>query len=266
MTRRLMIAGAIAGVLLAMAGTADAAEPFPLFAQPVVDAAGVVADATERLVDAELIDYQARSGNQIAVAVVNTTGSRSIEDYAIDLGRSWGVGQKDKDSGVLLVIAYRDRTLRIEVGRGLEGKLTDLQSGRIIRERLVPLFKRGDVGAAVIQGTQAIRTELGDTQAGTLPPALGAGERGGSTSGQWLLLPALLGIGALTVLGRRHRGGRGGRGRPAGNDDALVWGAALAALAGLGGHGGFGGGGGGRRGGFGGGGGGFGGGGASGGW
>lgn len=246
---------AIVGVLLAMAGAAGAAAPFPPFTQPVVDAAGLVADATQRQVDAELIDYQARSGNQIAVAVVNTTGNQSIEDYAIDLARSWGVGQADKDSGILLIIAYRDRKLRIEVGRGLEGELTDLQSGRIIRERLVPLLKRGDVAAAVVQGTQAIRLELGDTQVGALPPALGESGRG--ESGAWLYIAGLLGFGALTFLGSRRRGGRGGRGGGVG--EAIVWGAALAALSGLGGHG--------RRGGFGGGGGGgFGGGGASGDW
>lgn len=254
-----MFIAALFGLLVVMAGTAGADEHFPEFTQPVVDDANVVAAATEQQIDAELIDYEARSGNQIAVAVIETTGTQSIEDYTIDLARSWGVGRQDEDSGILLVIANGDRKLRIEVGRGLEGELTDLQSGRIIRERLVPLLERGDVTEAVVQGTRAIRTELGDTEVGALPPALGTDERDAGASARWLFPTALLGIGALSLLRRRH-GGRGGRnGGRGGHGDALVWGA-LAAMSGLGGHGG-------RDGGFGGGGGGgFGGGGASGDW
>ena len=257
MSRRLIRAAAIAGVLMAMSVPAGAAEPFPPFSRPVVDAAGVLADAPEQQADAELLDYQARSGNQIAVAVINTTGNQSIENYSIDLARSWGVGRKDTDSGILLVIAYRDRKLRIEVGRGLEGSLTDLQSGRIISERLLPLLKRGDVAGAVLQGTQAIRKELGDTQVAALPAALGAGTDKSGSSGWWLLAFPLLLLGALALAGRGRRGGRGGHG---GFGDSIVWGFALAALSGMGG--------GGRRGGGfgGGGGGGFGGGEASGGW
>lgn len=265
MTRRLAFSAAVVALLLALTGTAGAGEHLPPFTQPVVDAADVVAPGTETRVVGELTDYQARSGNQLAVAVVKTTGSLSIEDYAIDLARSWGVGQQGDDNGILLVIAYDDRTLRIEVGRGLEGDLTDLQSGRIIRDRLVPLLRQGEVDEAVVQGTRAIRTELGDTVVGALPPALGTGERSTGPSTRWLFPAALVGFGALTLLRRRNRGGRGhGRGRGSGLGDAVVWGAALAAL---GGHGGRGGGFGGGGGGFGGGGGGgFGGGGASGDW
>ena len=264
MTRRLLKAVTVAGVLLAIAIPAHADSTFPPFSQPVVDAAGIVPSATEQQIDAELLDYQARSGNQIAVAVVKTTGNQSIENYAIDLARSWGVGQKDKDTGILLVIANSDRKVRIEVGRGLEGDLTDLQSGRIISERLVPLLKRGDVAGAVLQGTRAIRAELGDTQVEALPPALAPGKDSGGSFGGWLYFGALVGFGALAVIGgRRRRGGPGGRG---GLGDAIVWGAALAAFGGMGGRRGGGGFGGGGGGGFGGGGGGFGGGGASGDW
>ena len=264
MTRRLLRSATVAVVLMAIAIPVGAAATFPPFSQPVVDSAGIVPDAIERQVDAELLDYQSRSGNQIAVAVVKTTGNQSIENYAIDLARSWGVGQKDEDNGILLVIANSDRKVRIEVGRGLEGDLTDLQSGRIISERLLPLLKRGDVGGAVLQGTHAIRKELGDTQVAALPPALAPGKGSGRGIGGWPYIGFLIGFGALAVVGSRRRGGPGGRG---GLGNAMVWGAALAALSGMG--GGMGGrrGGGGFGGGFGGGGGGgFGGGGASGDW
>src|SRR5207248_6577093 len=95
-----------------------------------------------------------------------------VEDYSIDLARSWGVGQKGKDNGVLLLIAYDDHKLRIEVGRGLEGTLTDLQSGRIIREELTPRLRAGDVGGAIEAGTTAIRAALGDVDANGQAPAV----------------------------------------------------------------------------------------------
>lgn len=268
MTRRSALRAGIAAMLvtvpIVMAGSAGAQESLPRFTQPVVDAAGAVSSRTEAQVGAELTDYQRRTGNQIAVAVVKTTGRQSIEDYGIGLARSWGIGQKKSDNGILLVIATGDRRLRIEVGRGLEGKLTDLQSGRIIRDRLVPLLQRGDVDGAVVQGTRAIRTELGDNAVGALPPAPGARNGSAGPTPLFLLLPAaLLGAGALALLRRRGRGGRGsGSGHGSGLGNGLAWGAALTALGGMGG-GGFGGGG---MGGFGGGGGGFGGGGASGDW
>jgi uncharacterized protein len=239
---------AVALVVLA-ASPAGAKESFPAFTAPVVDAAKVVPNDVEQRVNAELNDYQQRSGNQIAVAVVKTTGSTSLEDYSIDLARHWGVGQKGKDNGVLVLIAYNDHKLRIEVGRGLEGTLTDLQSGLIIRDRMVPLLKQNDVGAAIEQGTQNIRAVLGDPQVGQLPPpptTVPSSTSTGSAVGG-LIFFVILGVVVLGFFGRRRRG---------------LW--ALPFFWG----GGFGGGGGGGFGGGfgGGGGGGFGGGGASGGW
>src|SRR5919202_2837988 len=146
-------------MLASLGGTAAAGEGIPAFTAPVVDQAKAIPDEVERSVDRALLEYQARSGNQVAVAVVRTTGGKSIEDYSIDLARQWGVGTKGKDNGVVLVIALDDRRLRIEVGRGLEGELTDLESGRIVRERLVPLLQQGNVSAAVVQGTEAIRRD-----------------------------------------------------------------------------------------------------------
>jgi uncharacterized protein len=232
---------------------AYAKETLPKFTAPVVDAAGLVPDQIEQQVDRELIDYQNRSGNQIAVAVVKTTGGKSVEDYSIDLARYWGVGQKGKDNGVLLVIAYDDHKVRIEIGRGLEGQFTDLQAGRIIRERLIPLLRQGDVGGAVVQGTQAIRAALGDTDVGQLPPPSAEpvnDQPTGKTPG-WLFLVFPAAIALFSVFGRR-RGRRHGWGWM-----PIYWGGGgWGGGGGDGGGGGFGGGGGG----------GFGGGGASGGW
>ena len=235
------VAAALVGVLLAL----------PAFTAPVVDDARRVPDDIERSVSAELNDYQRRTNNQVAVAVIGTTGDTSLEDYTIDLAREWGVGSRGADNGVLLLIALEDRRVRIEVGSGLEGDLTDLESGRIIRERVIPLLAAGDIGGAVQQGTGAIRQALGDDRVGALPPLPepADGEDDGGGTGLFPLL--MLGFVAMSFLGGRRRRGWGG-GVP------IFWGG-----------GGFGGGGGGSGGGggfSGGGGGGFSGGGASGGW
>ena len=253
---KLRVAAAGALLLLLTASPAAAKARFPKFTAPVVDAAGLVPDDIEKQVDSGLIDYQNRSGNQIAVAVIKTTGDASLEDYSIDLARAWGVGKEGKDNGVVLLIAYDDHKVRIEVGRGLEGDLTDLQSGRIIRERLIPLLRDGDVGGAVLQGTGAIRTELGDTQVGELPPppAAPVGEQPKNKTPGWLFLLFPAAFAVFAGFGRR-RGRRHGWGWM-----PIYWGG------GGWGGGGFGGGGGGGGGFGGGGGGGFGGGGASGGW
>lgn len=250
--RRLL--AALVGCLLVVGVPASAAraQERPRFTAPVVDAAGVVPDDVERQVSAGLQDYQRRSSRQVAVALVRTIGDRALEDYAIDLARDWGVGTRGEDDGVLLLIVVEDRHVRIEVGRGVEGELTDLESGRIIRERLIPLLRAGDYGGAVRQGTDAIRSALGDEAVGELPP-LPEGAEGGDDPGIGGLLFPLLAAGffGMSMFGRGRR--RWGGGVP------IFIGGGF----GGGGGGGFGGGGGGFGGG---GGGGFGGGGASGSW
>lgn len=231
------------------------AQDFPRFTAPVVDAADVVPADVEERVNAALNDYQRRSGNQIAVAVVETTGRMSLEDYSIDLARRWGIGRKGNDDGALLLIAYDDRRLRVEVGRGLEGELTDLESGRIIREHVVPLMRQDDIGRAIEVGTSEIRRALGDTELGPPPQAVEAPEDD-SAPGWAAFLPVFFLIPFLAMRGRRRR--RWGWATP------VFWGGGWGGLGQSGGSssrgfdagGGFGGGGGG----------GFGGGGASGGW
>lgn len=250
-----MIGASLLAVLLAL----------PAFTAPVVDEAGVVHDSIEQSVSAQLEDYRRRSGNQVAVAVIRTTGDESLENYSIDLARKWGVGTRGEDNGVLLLIAMNDRRIRFEVGRGVEDELTDLESGRIIRERLGPLLRRGDAGRAVQEGTQAIRQALGDTSVGELPPVVTVdeGERRDGGGGFGALLPFLIfGIFGLSALGGRRGRRMWGGGMP------IFWGGGFGGGHGGGGFGGGNSGGGGFGGGgfSGGGGGGFGGGGASGSW
>ena len=110
---------------------------------------------------------------------MKTIGGKSIENYWIDLARAWGVGAKDKDNGVLLTIAYNDHKLRIDVGRGLEGTLTDLQAGRIISEQITPACEsRMWAGPSDAGRLRAIRQALGDARR---PGTACAGELFGPT-------------------------------------------------------------------------------------
>lgn len=236
----------------------DDGPDLPEFSAAVVDQAGAVPDDVERQVSAALDDFQDRTGKQIAVAVIDSTGDESLENYSIDLAREWGVGDEDEDDGVLLLIAIDDRRFRIETGEKVDDELTDLEANVILDERLRPIMREGDVGRAVQEGTDAIRSELGDDQVGELPAIAPqpVGEGGGSDSpsGSGLIGLVPLAFLALAFMGKRGRGRRSAFGVP------IVFGGGF-------GGGGFGGGGGGFGGGFGGGGGGgFGGGGASGDW
>jgi uncharacterized protein len=257
LSRHIAVVAAVGAVLLATAAGGKPS-PFPSFSAPLVDTVHVVPAEVAQQIDAQLQDYQSRTGNQIAVAIVHTTGNEALEDYSIKLARQWGVGSKDKDNGVLLFIAYDDHKLRIEVGRGLEGNLTDLVSGRIIRDIIVPQMRANDPGQAVLTGTQAIRAALGDTQVGPLPVAPPQPAPTSQSTPGWLVFVIIAGLILFVILGqfgrrRRWPGFGGGFAGP------IFWGGGFGG--GGGGGGGFGGGGFG-----GGGGGGFGGGGASGGW
>ena len=98
--------------------------------------------------------------SQIAVCIVGTTGGLSIEDYSIKLAEKWAVGHAGKDDGIILIVAKDDRKLRIEVGRGLEGKIPDAEAGRIINDIIVPQFKQGQFSTGVRMGVAKIVEDI----------------------------------------------------------------------------------------------------------
>ena len=128
----------------------------PYLSGRVVDDAEILSSATRERVSAVLQAHEQSTGNQIAVLTVPTIGDESIEAYAVKVFESWKLGQKGKDNGVLLVIAPKDHKLRIEVGYGLEGRLTDAVSTRIIRNVITPPFKAGDFDRGVSDGVDAV--------------------------------------------------------------------------------------------------------------
>ena len=188
-----------------------ATEVYPGFTAPLVDAAQVVTDADEQRIDRELNDYRTRAGNHIAVAIVATTGAQSIEQYALGLANSWGVGSQTTNNGVVIVIAYADHHLRIEVGSGLHSALTDDEAQRIIDNDIAPQLKGGDVVAAVEQGIASIRSEL---DAGAEPGPGPGDARDTSRDGGDSTLPNGIPIGASHLPGSGS--GPGSRSFPTG--------------------------------------------------
>jgi len=253
---------ALAVLMVCGVGIAAAAElAFPPLTGRVVDAANILPATTRAALEARLSAQEAKTGDQLVVATVRSLEGTSIEDYANRLFRFWKLGQAKQNNGVLLLVAPEERKVRIEVGYGLEGILTDAVSGTIIRSAIVPDFKAGDMAGGVVRGTEAVLEIL------NLDPEE-ARRRAASLESDdseldWIsVVIFLLNVAFwIFVLYRFLRGGGSGRGRGAKRGSSNAWNWTIGSGAGRSsGGGGFSGGG------FSGGGGSSGGGGASGGW
>jgi uncharacterized protein len=267
----------------------DGLQPLPPLQARVTDLTSTLSAAERQALEAKIADWEARTTNQLAILIVPTTRPEAIEAYSIRLAEAWHIGQKGKDNGAILLVAKDDRQMRIEVGYGLEGVLTDVTSHRIITETIAPQFKQGQFAAGLQAGIDRIISVVGEGK--PLPPA--QPQRGAPAHGfdiGTLALILLVAVPAVGAILRSILGNVGGSVAGAGIVGTVAWffvGSLLVAgIAGIvafiiigfsafggrggpgmwfpggGGGGGFGGGGGG----FSGGGGGFGGGGASGGW
>jgi uncharacterized protein len=197
-------------------GVVHAAD-IPKFNAPVVDSAKVLAANTESLLNRSLESFRQTNGPQIAILTVDSTGSQSLEDYGIDVARSWGIGDKTRDDGVLLVIAFDDRKLRLEIGSGVEVELTDVEAGRIIDNIISPQLTAGDPDAAVIAGAAALMKELSADAGTTVTAETSGGNSSTSTGGNLLfgiisLIFILFGMVMFVIRGRQR-----GFGNVAGN-------------------------------------------------
>jgi uncharacterized protein len=139
-------------LLLCWACTALALVAVPPLTGRVVDQTGTLSDRDITSLTQTLQDLETRKGSQIAVLIVPTTEGEAIEPFSLRVAEAWKIGRKKIDDGALLVIAKNDRRLRIEVGYGLEGALTDATTKRIIDEDITPKFKAGDFGGGVAAG------------------------------------------------------------------------------------------------------------------
>ena len=125
------------------------AAALPALTGRVVDNAGVIDAASETMLVQKLEAFEQKSSDQIVVATIATLEGEAIEPYANRLFRAWGLGQAGEDNGILLLVAPNDRRMRIEVGYGLEGTLTDLHSKLIIENTMVPAFRAGDYAGGI---------------------------------------------------------------------------------------------------------------------
>jgi uncharacterized protein len=248
----------VAATLLA-AATAAATLQFPALTGRVVDEAGLLNAAERQSLDEALKAHEDATGNQVVVVTLKSLQGTSIDDYGYQLGRAWGIGRQGKNDGALLIVAPNEKKVRIEVGYGLEGILTDAASRIIIERIILPAFRSGQFGPGIVAGTGAILKML-EGEAEPLPKQPARGERGASSLVPLLMLGVFL---VFVWLSYRNRGGGGSGGFGAGRGYGRRGGRVVPPIIiGGGGLGGWGGGGGG----FGGGGGSFGGGGASGDW
>ena len=285
----------LALLLVGHASAAHAQVAVPKFEALVIDLTGTLTAAQQSALDEKLTSFQARKGSQIALLILPTTQPEDIAQFGIRVADAWKVGRRNVDDGAIFIVAKEDRAMRIEVGRGLEGVLTDATTSRILNDTVVPLLKQGDFVGGITAGLdQVLKVVDGEplpepdrawepeggsgaplpfllfagfialnflrSFVGRAPLALIAGLGGGVVT-WWLTsrVPLSAGIGVGLFLLMLMAGGRGGFGGGRGGRVFRDIG-----RGGFGGMGGLGGGFGGRGGGFGGGGGGtFGGGGSS---
>lgn len=149
--------GVIAYCLLLLGiATPAAAQTFPPLTGRVVDEAGLLSPAASTVLADRLAALEVTTTDQFVVTTVNSLGGRSIDAFGLALGRAWGVGREDIDNGVLLIVAPAERRVRIEVGLGLESVLTDERAAGIIRETILPFYRRGEMEAGTLAGADAI--------------------------------------------------------------------------------------------------------------
>ena len=296
-----LIALALTGQAWAQQGwepTSEGLAPIPKLAARVTDETRTLSPEERQALETKLADWEQRTGNQLVVLLIPSTKPEPIEAYSIRVAEAWKIGRKGQDNGALFVVAKDDRKMRIEVGYGLEGVLTDVTSRRIIAEDVAPLFRSNRFAAGINAGVDRIIQVVGTGQ--PLAPKQAPARRSSGFDFETLLILLFVGVpivgGFLSRIFGRMLGSTVGAGVVGtgawivAGSLAIAVGAALIAFfvmllfgagggigrrggtwiptggwggGGLGGGGGFGGGGGG---GFSGGGGSFGGGGASGGW
>lgn len=161
---RLRVPRALVGafaLLLLSAVAATAAPTFPELTGRVVDEAGILSGTTREELGTMLAEHERDTGEQVVIVTLKSLQGYDIADYGYQLGRHWGIGEKGKNTGALLIVAPNERKVRIEVGYGLEDKLTDAQSRVIIERVILPRFRGGDFSAGVRDGTAEMLRVLG---------------------------------------------------------------------------------------------------------
>lgn len=173
---------------------------FPALTGRVVDQAGLLSAPDQAQLTSALADLEAKTRDQLVVVTLKSLQGTTIEDFGYQLGRQWQIGQKDKNSGALLIIAPAEHRARIEVGYGLEGTLTDATTKRIIETSILPAFRTGDFPGGIKAGTGQI-IQLLIAEAGIVPgPAPGSPAATQQNAGTPVGLIVVLGVFGVGML------------------------------------------------------------------
>jgi uncharacterized protein len=196
----LLVAVAIGG-----AASPAAALDVPPLTGRIVDAAHLLPADLAVSLSAELAAHEARTGNQVALLTLPSLEGEPLEEFSHRVATTWKLGRKGTDNGVLILVVPNDRKVRIEVGYGLEGTLTDLKSSRIIREEIVPRFRNGDFSGGIADGVRAV---LGTIEGTYTPPARKRGTAGSTVGGSWGIFFVALVVGIITaaIIGHHWKG------------------------------------------------------------
>lgn len=204
------LARAAAPFLLALAALAASAAdtiPVPKLSGRVVDLSGTLDASQQQAIAAKLAAFEQAKGSQVAVLLVPTIGTETIEEFATRVTDEWKLGRAGVDDGVLFVVAKQERRMRIQTGRGVQGVLTDALSRRIIAERVSPRFRAGDFAGGINDGVDAILKAI---EGESLPAPAQSAPRAKSSSGAsienffWMAFVVVPVAGAIlrSLLGR----------------------------------------------------------------
>lgn len=169
----------------------------------VVDQAHLLSPSAISDLNAALAAHESKTSNQVAILTIASLEGHPLEEFSHQVATAWALGQKGTDNGVLFLIAVQEKKVRIEVGYGLEGTLTDAKSSRIIRHEVVPRFRAGDFSGGIIAGTHAI---LGTIE-GTYTSLTSSAENHAEPVGRWEIFGLAVVLGTLVglFLGSRRR-------------------------------------------------------------
>ena len=196
------LALAIVPLIILFTVTAVSAVAVPRLKGRVNDYAGMLSSYAERQLDDTLRQLEQTDSTQIAVLTIPSLEGDNLEAFSMRVAEQWKIGQKGFDNGAILLIAKKERKIRIEVGYGLEGRLTDLVSGQIIRNAIVPKFRAGNIDRGISDGVQAmIKAVRGEFKA----PANTPYRKGRKSGSRFNLFSLVVFLAVVNMLGRLRR-------------------------------------------------------------
>ncbi|NIJ07551.1 uncharacterized protein FHS31_001147 [Sphingomonas vulcanisoli] len=223
----------IAAFLLALIAVPAHAQSFPAFTGLVTDAANILPADRKTALEQKLEAFQQQTGRQLVVATIPDLAGDDIADYGYKLGRTWGVGLKGADNGAILIVAPKERQVRIEVGTRLEPVLTDAFSSVIIQTKIVPAFKAGDMPGGIEAGTDALIQQLSlpDDQAraemakaaATFDASHRRSKQGGGAPLGLIVWLVIMGVVVASHFGRRAAGPWGARRYSGSGSNWPIW-------------------------------------------